>query len=121
VQTKWLYPNEDQINYEGHIYVLSGPSCMSTNESFILMMKQLPNTKIIGMKTYGSSGNPKPYNLSNGVLINIPSWQAFELNGELIEGNGIKPDIEINTTAADFQNKDALFEKVLSLIKNGSH
>ncbi len=91
---------------------------MSSNESFILMMKQLPNTSIIGMKTYGSSSNPIPYTLSNGVTLYLPSWQAYTMDGKLIEGNGVEPDIEINTNKEDFQKKDILFEKVVSLIKD---
>lgn len=111
-----LNPSAKQINYSGNIYVLSGPSVFSSNESFILMMKQVPNAKVVGMTTYGSSGNPIPHTLSNGVTINLPSWQAYTLDGRLIEGNGVEPDMEIKTTKADFLTNDALFESVLNMI-----
>lgn len=114
---KKVHPNKNGVNYTGNIYVLSGSSVMSSNESFILMMKQLPNAKIVGMKTYGSTGNPKPHKLSNGVTIYLPSWQAYTLDGKLIEGNGISPDIEIKTTKEDFKDEDKLVEKVLDMIK----
>lgn len=114
---KKILPSPNHIDYTGKIYVLSGPSVLSSNESFILMMKQLPNATIVGMKTYGSTGNPQPYTLSNGVTIYLPSWQAYTLDGKLIEGQGIEPDIEILTNKEDFQKKDILFEKVVSLIK----
>lgn len=113
---KNLYPNEMK-KYSGKIYVISGPAVMSSNESFILMMKQLPNSKIIGMKTYGSSGNPKPYELSNGVTIYLPSWQAYTLEGEMIEDNGIKPDIEIKTTYKDFKKTDPIIDRIMELTK----
>jgi hypothetical protein len=112
---KKLYPNENKLYYSGKIYVLSGPSAMSSNESFILMMKQLPNAKVVGMKTYGSSGNPLPHLLSNGVTIYLPSWQAYTLDGKLIEGNGINPDIELKTSKKDFEEKDILIEEVLKM------
>lgn len=115
---KKLFPNEKKINYSGNIYVLSGPLVMSSNESFILMMKQLPNVKVVGMKTYGSSGNPVPRKLSNGVTVYLPSWQAYTLEGKLIEGNGIEPDVEIITSKKDFANNDMLVEQVLKMIKN---
>jgi C-terminal processing protease CtpA/Prc len=89
---------------------------MSSNEPFILMMKQLNNAKVVGMKTYGSTGNPLPIELSNDIKIFIPSWQAYTLEGKLIEGIGIEPDIEIKTTASDFKTKDFLFEEVIKLI-----
>lgn len=110
---KKLFPNEKKLNYTGNIYVLCGPSVMSSSESFILMMKQVPNTKIVGMKTYGSSGNPIPHKLSNGVIIYLPSWQAYTLDGILIEKNGIQPDVEIKTSKKDFEDKDLLLEQVL--------
>jgi len=122
--TKWLYPGDFHLNYTGNIYVLSGPNVMSSNESFILMMKQIPNTKVVGMKTYGSSGNPKPYELSNGIKMFIPSWKAYTLDGQLIEGNGIAPDIEFVSKAMErtrenllVDEKDALIEKVFELIR----
>lgn len=114
---KWLHPSTENLNYSGNIYVLTGPKVMSSNESFILMMKMFPNAKIVGMKTYGSSGNPIPHELSNGVTIYLPSWQAYSLDGKLIEGNGIEPDIKINTTKEDFKDKDGLFDQVITMIK----
>ena len=116
-QIKWLVPRKNHLTYSGNIYVLSGPSVFSSNESFVLMMKQVPNVQVIGMKTYGSSGNPMPHELSNGVVIYLPSWQAYTLEGQLIEGNGVEPDLEMITSKEDFQNKDGLFERVMKMIK----
>lgn len=114
---KWLIPSKNKLKYSGKIYVLSGQSVMSSNESFILMMKHVPNAKIVGMKTYGSSGNPMPYELPNGVTVYIPSWQAYTLDGKMIEGKGIEPDIEIVTSNEDFQKTDGLLEKVVKMIE----
>lgn len=114
---KVLHPNKKKV-YKGNVFVLSGPKVMSSNESFILMMQQAPNAKIVGMETYGSSANPIPFELTNGVKVYLPSWQAYTLDNILIEGNGIKPDIEILTTGKDFKNNDILVERVLDLIKN---
>jgi carboxyl-terminal processing protease len=118
---KWLHPNEEGICYKGNIFVLTSPSIMSSNESFILMMKQMPNAKLVGMKSYGSTANPKPVELSNGVKIFIPSWRAYTLSGELIEGFGIEPDIEIETKPEQFtRESDPLFQEVLKIINNGN-
>lgn len=106
------------MNYSGNLYVLSGPAVMSSNESFILMMKQVPKAKVVGMRTYGSSGNPIPRELSNGVTVYLPSWQAYTLDGKLIEGNGVDPDVEIITSKKDFENNDILVDDVLKMIKN---
>lgn len=126
-RTKYFFPRETPLNYKGNIYVLSGPRVMSSNESFLLMMKQVKNCKIAGMKSYGSSGNPIPVELSNNIKIYIPSWRAYTLDGMLIEGNGIKPDIEIiseenNELTKDSWGKeqvDSLLSKIIELIKKG--
>lgn len=66
----------------------------------------------------GSSGNPVPYKLSNGVTVYILSWKAYTLDGKMLEGNGVEPDIEIRTSGKDFENNDPLIEAVLKMIKN---
>ncbi len=115
---KTIEPNNGSLHYKGKTYVLSGPSGMSSNEAFVLMMKAAPNIDVIGMSTYGSSGNPQPYTLSNGITLYIPSWQAYTLDDELIEGNGVKPNIEIITKPEDFKDRDVLIEKVKELVSN---
>lgn len=114
---KKVYPNKKELNYSGNVYVLSSSAVMSSNESFILMMKALPNANVVGVTTYGSSGNPKAYNLSNGIKVYLPSWKAFTLEGDLIEGHGIKPDIEITTSEKEFADRDVLIDQVLKMIK----
>ncbi|HLO60445.1 MAG TPA: S41 family peptidase [Bacteroidales bacterium] len=116
---KWLVPGMNKLNYNGKIILLTGPGVMSSCESFLLMMKQVPDVKIMGTTSYGSSGNPVPYTLSNGVVVYIPSWQVYTMEGQLIEGKGIRPDIEVLIPKENFQAKDALFEKVVWGIKNG--
>lgn len=124
-QLKYLYPNKESLNYKGNIYVLSGPNVMSSNESFLLMMQQMDNVKIAGMTSYGSTGNPIPYELSNHIKLFIPSWKAYTLEGELIEGKGIKPDIEIYSaenhaiTRESLANdqEDTLLKEVIELTK----
>jgi len=117
---KYIYPDNSGFNYDGNVYVLSGPRVFSSNEAFILMMKQAKNAKVIGMKSYGSTGNPKPYKLSDQITLYLPSWQAYTLDKKLIEGNGVEPDIEIINSQADFIGKDALFNEVIKYISQMS-
>ena len=44
---RWLKPTPGVSRYPGRVAVLSGPAVMSSNESFLLMMKQSPNTTIV--------------------------------------------------------------------------
>lgn len=85
-----------------NIAVLQGPAAMSSNESFLLMMRAAGAT-LVGETSRGSSGNPKPHKLANGLVVNVPSWRVFLPTGEPIEGVGIKPDIIVgwNTEMED--------------------
>src|SRR6185295_6961575 len=63
---------EKQIN--APVAVLTSRYVMSSNESFVLMMRQARDCTVVGQRTHGSSGNPKPFELPNGVTIFVPSW-----------------------------------------------
>ena len=91
-----LTPNANRPTFTGKVALLIGPENMSSCESFIMMMKISPNCTTIGQKTYGSSGNPKPHDLGNGVTVMLPSWRDLRPDGTCIEGEGLKPDIQVD-------------------------
>ena len=94
-----------------------GPVNMSSCEAFLLMMKQIPGCKLIGSTSQGSSGNPKPYELGNGVTVYLPSWKAMRPDGTCFEGEGIKPDINIETTQEELLSRDPILEAALNLLR----
>lgn len=113
-----LKPSQGRPAYRGKIAVLMGQANMSSCESFLLMMKQVPNCKLIGDKTYGSSGCPKPYDLGNGVTIYLPSWKALFLDGNCFENVGIRPDIPVRTNENELRQRDPVLEKALLYLRN---
>jgi hypothetical protein len=92
---RWVKPNRRGPRHRGRVAVLVGPGTVSSCESFVLMMRQVPGCKLIGQPTAGASGNPKPVGLGNGVVVFVPSWQDLDLDGRRLEGRGIAPDIEV--------------------------
>lgn len=91
-------PDPNRRPFTAPVAVLIGPACMSSNESFIQMLHasaadDRPRA-LVGARTRGSSGNPRPHDLGNGVRVHLPSWQDLQLDGTPIEGVGISPDIE---------------------------
>lgn len=112
-----LEPNKRQPKYRGKVAVLMGPANMSSCEAFLLMMKQVPGCRLIGETSYGSSGNPKPADLGNGVTVFLPSWKALRPNGTCFEGQGIKPDILVKTTQTEFLSRDPVLEAALKLLR----
>jgi hypothetical protein len=93
-QRRFIEPVADaNRRFKGRVAVLMGRRCFSSNETFLLMMRHGAKAKLIGERSYGSSGNPQPIDLRNGVRLRLPSWEALDAAGNLIEGSGITPDI----------------------------
>jgi thiol-disulfide isomerase/thioredoxin len=118
INERILKPAPNHPSYRGKIVVLMGQANMSSCESFLLMMKQIPNCKLIGDKSYGSSGNPKPYDLGNGVTVWLPSWKDLFPDGSCLEGVGIRPDIPVKANENELRQRDAVLEKALKYMQS---
>lgn len=83
----------DAQHARGRVVVLMGPRCMSSNESFLLMMRHGAKAALVGGRSFGSSGRPVAHDLGQGVSVVLPSWVDLTPDGKEIEGVGIEPDI----------------------------
>jgi len=108
--------NKDEV-YDQPIAVLTSRYVMSSNESFVMMLQQAKDCTVVGQPTFGSSGCPKPFDLGNGVTAVIPSWQDLRLDGTVIEGEGLAPDVLVPCTANDLETRDPILEKALELLR----
>lgn len=113
-QERILRPSSAGLKYNGKVAVLMGQENMSSCDAFLLMMKQIPGCKLIGDRSYGSSGNPKEHNLGNGVSVWLPSWKAMRPDGTCFEGEGIMPDIRVRTVRAG--KSDRVLETALKVL-----
>lgn len=95
IMTRTLNPTPSVPGFRGRTVVLMGPVNVSSCEAFLLMMKQVSQCTLMGEMSYGSSGNPQPVSLSNGVIVFLPSWVAFTPDGDPFEGKGLSPDIHV--------------------------
>lgn len=78
------------------------------------ILENLPNVTLIGQTTGPGSGVELPYELPNGWIVSVSSNYFLPANGQHIE-DGIRPDIEINNTATDLQNKrDRMLERAIA-------
>lgn len=107
-----IEPAEGGRSFGGPVACLIGPSCMSSNESFILMLKHGAGARLFGARTAGSSGNPKPWELTSGLTLLLPSWQDMTPEGVPIEGRGIEPD-EAVVMEASASGEDAAPDPVI--------
>lgn len=112
-----IEPNKGRPAYRGKVAVLMGEGVMSSCESFVLMMRHGAGAKLVGEKTFGSSGNPKPHKLPNGVMVALPSWKDMQPDGTFIEGKGIAPDIRVKPKKGDFKENDPVIEAALEHLR----
>lgn len=117
VQERRLQGNDENRRYGRPIAVLTSRYVMSSNESFVLMLKQAKDCVVVGQPTFGSSGNPRPFELDNGVTVYAPSWQDLSLDGRSIEGVGIAPDVLVECTPGDLQQRDPILQRALELLR----
>lgn len=106
-----------QPNYAGRVAVLIGPGVLSSNESFVLMMKTSPKVILVGSATGGSSGNPKPTELGNGVTVWLPSWKDLLPDGTLLEGRGVSPDVRVDGRGVAFEKSDPVLDAALEELR----
>jgi C-terminal processing protease CtpA/Prc len=114
---RWVKPNASHPKYTHRVAVLSGPAVMSSCESFVLMMKQAPDVIVVGARSQGSSGNPKPHELGNGVTLFLPSWKDLTPDGQELEGVGIAPDVEVTASPSAFQSDDPVIKAALEKLR----
>jgi hypothetical protein len=111
-----LDPNPVERRYGGPAVVLMGRYTMSSCESFLLMMRAA-GARLVGEASYGSSGNPKPFELPNGVTIHLPSWKDLRPDGTCIEGEGVKPDVVVEFPTDGSVTRDPVLDKALAILR----
>jgi hypothetical protein len=117
IHRRYIDPVADaKRRFKGRVAVLIGPACFSSNETFLLMMRYGARAKLVGQRTYGSSGNPQPIDLRNGVTLMAPSWEALDAEGKPIEGYGIAPDI--SASLGDDPAQDGVLDAALQWLRN---
>jgi len=112
-RTRSVAPNPAAPKFRGKVVVLIGPGTLSSCESMVLMMKQVPGCKTVGMSTGGSSGNPKIFDLGNGASASVPQWKDLRPDGTCFEGEGLAPDIQLNAKPEDFEREDPILNQGL--------
>lgn len=99
------------------IALLIGEMCVSSNESFILMMSRLSHVTTVGDTTGGASANPKSFELEDGTTYLISSWVAYKPDTSILEDTGIFPDIAIDASASIVSGRDLVFEKAVEILQ----
>jgi hypothetical protein len=102
---------EGSRRHSGSVVVLSNRGCMSAAEDFILAMRALPTTTVVGDTTVGASGGPLVRELANGWTYQMSQWVAYTADHKIFEGIGLAPDVAVRAggnIATDLQLERAI-------------
>jgi len=99
--------------------ILIGNNTASAAEDFLIYADNQKHIVKVGERTYGSTGQPFSFDLPGGGSARVCTKKDTYPDGREFVGHGIKPDIEVKETLADFiQNKDPVLDKALEYLDN---
>ena len=117
---KYRPAEEGRVKWEGEIVVLTNRSCFSAANSFVAVMKTLPNVKIVGAKTGGGGGLPFTSELPVGWSVRFSACPLLDADMNVIEyGIDPSPGCEVHSPEEELaQGKDAILDFAIDLLKD---
>ncbi len=104
-------------NYEGEVIVLTNRSCYSATNTFVAILSNYNNVRIVGDQTGGGGGIPIDQELPNGWRYRFSATASFTPDGYNIE-LGIPPDIPVNNNpTTNAQGVDQILQRALNLLR----
>jgi len=121
-----ISPSQDEryYHYDKPVVILMDRWNFSACDIFLGAFKGWKNVTLMGQPSGGGSGCRQEYRLSNsGIRIRLSRMASFQPNGRLYDGNGIQPDIVVESVPTDFIGRtDTVLDKATDFInlKNNS-
>jgi hypothetical protein len=118
---KWHYfvisPSQEDryYHYTKPVVILMDRWNFSACDIFLGAFKGCKNVTLMGQPSGGGSGCRQEYRLSNsGIRICLSRMASFQPNGKLYDGNGIRPDIVVESVPTDFIGRtDTVLDKAV--------
>lgn len=84
------------VHYDKPVYILADDETFSAASIFVAAFKALPNVKVVGTVTDGSSGKSKAFTLNHsGVTVKLSTMISLQRNGVPFDGYGTAPDLDL--------------------------
>lgn len=114
----WIYPG-GAFQYRENVVILINGASFSASEIFTELMRQLPNVIVVGDTSGGGGGASEIFHLPSGKRLKLPVKYFKRLDGEMIEWNGIIPEIVVEQTKTDIKfGRDKQLEYSIRLLRN---
>lgn len=115
MEPRYLTPSSN-LRWHKPVCVLTNRHVYSAANEFTLMMKALPNVKIVGDHTGGGSGMPFSSSLPNGWSLRFSAVPMYDTQRQPTEF-GIEPHYRVSLTNEDFQRgQDTIIEFARQLL-----
>jgi len=102
--------------FSGPVVVLTSRRDYSSAEDFVLAMRALPRTTVVGDTTGGASGGPIVRELANGWTYQISQWIEYTPAKQIFEGIGLAPDVVVKPDVRSIAAKrDAVVDRAVAL------
>lgn len=127
---KVIYSLENKNSYESfkdetdehrnyNIVVLVNEGTASASEILTGALKDSYGVTIVGQKTYGKGKVQQVKNLSDGSMVKYTTAKWLRPNGECVDGEGIKPDYEVEIEVVDENTiVDTQLKKAIEVLVN---
>ncbi len=108
----------DKYYYDKSVIVLIDEGCFSASDIFAAGIRKGDNVRLFGNITGGGSGYSKRIYLPNSnVSIKLSRMVSFQPDGNLYDGYGVHPDVEVDYTLSDRMGlTDTMLDKAIELI-----
>jgi carboxyl-terminal processing protease len=108
----------DDFAFKFNIFLLCDESTGRSAECFAAAISTLDNVQVIGRNTLGIGTVQKRLDLEGGAMLMISYATVLTADDTEINGNGVKPDVEVPKVAEE--TGDSILEKALELAGKAS-
>ena len=116
LEPRYLEPSS-KIRWHKPVCVLTNRSVFSAANDFAVIMRTLPQVKLVGDHTGGGSGMPMSSSLPNGWTVRFSACPMYDAQKQQTEF-GIDPDINVALTdEATAQGRDLIIETAREILK----
>ncbi len=115
---RWYIEPQSSSQYTNPLIVLTNDQTASAGDVFAMIMKELPQTTIVGDRTLGIYSDMYGFKLPNGWLVSLSNEKYFSAKGVCYEGIGTPVDFHVRNTKCDLiKMEDPVVTKAMEVLK----
>lgn len=105
---KEVYSSDEEHQFQKPMAVLVNQYSASASEIFAGAIQDYEKGDIVGVTTFGKGVMQNVFDLKDGTSVKITTDQWFTPNGRNVQGEGIKPDIEVEYDRSNAETDNQL-------------